>query len=84
MLFRCLYRLKAQINAAIAAINSNDAMTMTAIAQPGNFLLLLSELAAARVGESVDVGLKLIVVVDGVVAVVLREISLSRRLYNDD
>lgn len=79
-----MYRLKAQTNAAMAAINSNDAMTMTAIAQPGNFLLLLSELAAACVGESVDVGLELIVVVDGVVAVVLREISLSRRLYNDD
>jgi hypothetical protein len=79
-----LYRLKAQINAVIAAINNNDAMTITAIAHPGNFLLLLSELVVAGVDEPVNVGLELIVVVDGVVAVVLREISLSRRLYKDD
>lgn len=60
-------------------------MTMTAMAHPGSFLLLLLlPDVAAVIEDGVDVGLELIVVVDGVVAVVLREISLSRRLYNDD
>lgn len=57
---------------------------MTAMAHPGSFLLLLLPDATAAVEDGVDVGLELIVVVDGAVAVVLREISLSRRLYNDD
>lgn len=66
-------------------MNSNDAMTMTAMAHPGSFLLLLLlPDVAAVIEDGIDVGLELIVVVDGVVAVVLREISLSRRLYNDD